>query len=371
MRVAIDTRTVSDHFPGIGRYTYHLTCALARRLQPDDRLLVLYNPALANTRYPLDLLASAPGVEMIATGARPFSPGEQLILARQLRTLGADVTHFPYFILPYAAPRPWVVTIHDAIPQRFPRYYRLHQRWAYHLATRLALRGAARVVCVSAATRDDLRAAFGLPEERARVVYEAADARFHPCAPDEVAAVRARYALPETYLLYLGINKPHKNLPALVEAYAQLLDAPPLVLAGREDPRYPQARRRAELLGLGERVRFPGAIADADLPALYSGAHAFAFVSEYEGFGLPPLEAMACGAPVLCSDAPSLVEVVGPAALVVAPADRGAIAAGLERLLANADLRAGLREQGLELARKYTWDRAAEETWRVYEGVKG
>jgi alpha-1,3-rhamnosyl/mannosyltransferase len=178
--------------------------------------------------------------------------------------------------------------------------------------------------------------------------------------------VRRKYDLPERYLLYVGSNKPHKNLPALVDAYARLGDTPPLLLAGTQDPRYPQVGRRVEQLGLENRVRILGAIPEEDLPALYGNALALVFPSLYEGFGLPPLEAMACGAPVACSDIPSLREAAGQAALWFDPSSPDSIASALEKILDDQELRAALRASGLRRAAELTWDLAAQKTLDVF-----
>jgi alpha-1,3-rhamnosyl/mannosyltransferase len=184
--------------------------------------------------------------------------------------------------------------------------------------------------------------------------------------------VGARYGLPPNYVLYLGANKPHKNLERLVLAWEQVLAAqdgtppPPLVLAGHHDPRYPEARRLVTQRGLGQHVRFVPDVAEADVPALYSGAQLFVFPSFYEGFGLPPLEAMACGTPVLCSAASSLPEVVGEAALLFDPSSVPDLTAGLLRLLRDADLRARLAAAGRQQSRLFAWERTAHETLAVY-----
>jgi alpha-1,3-rhamnosyl/mannosyltransferase len=186
--------------------------------------------------------------------------------------------------------------------------------------------------------------------------------------------MRARLGLPPRYVLYLGMNKPHKNLARLVEAWAQArrqatteAAADPsiqMVIAGREDARYPQARQAAERLAAD--VRFLGAVAEADMPALYSGATLFVFPSLYEGFGLPVLEAMACGAPVACSTAPSLLEIVGDAALTFDPLDVNEMASVLTRALSDEALRRRLGRQGQAQAAGFTWRRAAAETLLVY-----
>jgi alpha-1,3-rhamnosyl/mannosyltransferase len=172
--------------------------------------------------------------------------------------------------------------------------------------------------------------------------------------------------LSEPYLLYVGSNKPHKNLPALVDAYARLPKAPLLVLAGGEDPRYREARGRVNSFGLAGRVRFLGAIPESDLPALYSGAQAFIFPSDYEGVGFPPLEAMACGVPVACSDIPALRETVGDGALLFNSKDPAAIAAAIQRILTDPDLRTDLRGRGLRRAGELPWHRAAQQTLEIY-----
>jgi alpha-1,3-rhamnosyl/mannosyltransferase len=188
-------------------------------------------------------------------------------------------------------------------------------------------------------------------------------------------AVRRKYGLPEYFVLYLGSNKPHKNLGRLVEAWAQFRNSKfeirSLVVAGHWDSRYPQAQQKATELGLGEAVRFLGDVSEADLPALYNLATVFAFPSLYEGFGLPPLEAMACGTPVVCANTSSLPEVVGDAALLFDPLDVPALAAALAQALSDADLRTALHARGLARARLFSWERTARETLAVYRQAVG
>ncbi|MEZ4663133.1 MAG: glycosyltransferase family 1 protein [Caldilineaceae bacterium] len=172
------------------------------------------------------------------------------------------------------------------------------------------------------------------------------------------------------FLFYFGINKPHKNLPALIDAYAQwrTASAYPLVIAGAWDERYPEAKQAAAQKNLGDSVIFLGPIPDADLPALYAAATAFIFPSRYEGFGLPVLEAMACGTPVACSNTSSLPEVAGDAALLFAPDDINAIAGALTQLT-DSSTRLRLRERGLQQAARFTWRRTAEQTLAVYRSL--
>jgi glycosyltransferase involved in cell wall biosynthesis len=378
MRIAIDARYVADHFPGIGRYVYNLLLALGQIDQPHE-LIVLHNPALPNTRHDLAALARAPSIELVATGARPFSAAEQIAIPQLLRRARADLYHAPYYVRPYAGlPCPSVVTLYDAIPRLFPSEVSPRARLLFDMLTRLALRASRRAIAISASARDDLAAAYHVPLERFAVTPLAADPRFRPQPPAAVAAVRAKYRLPARYILSLASNKPHKNLPRLVEAFAQVLQmADPywrseagerqLVIAGHWDPRHPEARALVERLGLQAVVRFLPGVAEADLPALLTGVEVFAFPSLYEGFGLPPLEALACGAPVLCGDTSSLPEVVGDAALRVDTRSVAALADALARLLDDAALREQLRAAGPARAGLFSWQRTAQATLAVYQ----
>lgn len=365
MHIGIDGRYIADHYPGIGRYTFSLVEALSR-LAPEETFVVAVHPGQPNSRYNLDQLAARSNILLEPFALPPRSPLEQVHWPQAARRWSLDVFHSPYFYMPYVLPCPSAVTIYDLIPLVFPEGFSAGQRLIFRLMVGLALRTARAVIAISAATRADLVRYFNLSPERVHVTPLAADASFYPRPPAEVAAVRARYGLPDQYILYVGINKPHKNLPRLIEAYAKIAGAPPLVLAGREDARYPQARERVEALGLGGRVCFPGDIASADLPALYSGASLFVFPSLYEGFGLPPLEAMACGVPVVCSNRASLLETVGDAALTFAPEDVEAMASAIRRALHDAYLRASLRQHGLARAAQFSWERTAQETLKIY-----
>jgi len=379
VRITIDARYINDHFPGIGRYLYNLLLALAGLDQP-HLLVALYNPDLLNTRYDLAALSSYPHIRVVATHLRPFSLAEQTTLPRMLKTMQSQLYHAPYYVRPYfGLPCPSIVTLYDAIPRLFPHEVTPRARQLFDLLTRRAIQSSHHILAISASARDDLASAYWIPLDRITVTPLAADSHFRPQPQAAIAAVRTKYDLPERYVLSLASNKPHKNLVGLVEAFAQLVKtAEPdlrstiynlvLVLAGHWDPRYPEAQVAVERLGLSRQVRFLPDFAEADLPALYSGAEVFAFPSRYEGFGLPPLEAMACGAPVLCCNTSSLPEVVGDAAVRVAPTAE-ALAAGLARLLGDDALRTRLRAAGPQRAAQFSWRTTAETTLAVYERV--
>jgi glycosyltransferase involved in cell wall biosynthesis len=233
------------------------------------------------------------------------------------------------------------------------------------------VRAARHVIAISEATRRDLLATYPLRPEQVTAIPLAADPHFYPRNETEIAGAREKYSLPVPYVLYLGINKPHKNLLRLVEGWRLLLGQaeaplPSLVVAGAWDARYPQARQAAEAAGLAGSVRFVGPIAEPDLPALYSGALLFVFPSLYEGFGLPVVEAMACGTAVACSNLSSLPEVAGEAAYLFDPRDPAAIAAALRDLLQEPARREALQAAGKERARRFSWQRTAQETIALY-----
>ncbi len=379
MRIALDVRFVTDTFPGIGRYAYNLARALAL-LRTSHELIYIHAPAVRNTRYDMAALLRLPGV--MALAAPPaLSIAGQAALPALLRLARADVYHAPYYLLPYAGlPCPAVVTLHDTIPHLFPGESSWRARLMFGLLSRLALHAAQGIITVSRRSRDDIVQLYGVPRVRVEVVYEAADEHFRPADPASVAALRARYRLPEIYVLCVASDKPHKNLATLLEAWDMLqnvnrcepsasnarpsafnLQRPTLILAGH--------RTRQSVVPETATIRDLGPVAEEDMAALFSGAALFVYPSRYEGFGLPPLEAMACGTPVICSRAGSLPEVADDAVLLVDPDDPGELAATIARVLEDSALQAALRAAGLMRAAQFSWRRTAEQTLAVYERV--
>ncbi len=276
-----------------------------------------------------------------------------------------DLLFVPAHVLPLIHPGRTAVTVHDLGYLFYPRAHTPLRRLELHLSTLWNVRVATRVIAVSRATRDDLVRCYRVAPERVRVVHHGVSPRFQPT---QDPGARARYGLPERYLLYLGTLQPRKNLERLLAAYARLpRTAPPLVLAGGRGWYFERIACAVSAYGLEERVLFPGYIADADLPAVLSGAIALVYPSLYEGFGMPLLEAMACGTPVIASRASSLPEVVGEAGWLVDPLDSEALREALERILEDEGLREQLRARGLERARTFSWERCAWETLAVLE----
>lgn len=360
--LVFDARTANPHYPGIGRYTFELARALA---------------ALTPLTLIVDPLTAVPEMDLWAVPARrvavpltPRQPAQQWVLPARLRRLRAALYHSPFYLMPYWPGPATVVTVYDLIPLRVPEGFSARQRWLYRGAHQLALWSAGRVITLSAAARADFIAAFGLRPERVHALAPGLEPRFAPAEPGRLAAWRAERGLPDRYLLYVGSQKPHKNLPALIQACAALpADAPPLLIAGPEEARFPQARAAAaDLTG---RVRFLGRVPDADLPLLYGGATVYLHPARLEGFGFPVLEAMGCGTPVACSDLPVLRELAETAAVYFNPADPADMARVIAALLASPGQLAALKERGRQRAQAFTWERAAAQTLAVYQDVLG
>ena len=291
-------------------------------------------------------------------------------LARELR---ASLVHCTY-VAPPSCPVPTVVTVHDVSFLRFPEAFTLRDRALLGTAVPYSARRARAVITPSEHARRDVVELLGIPEQRVHVTPEASGPEFRPVAAAERAAALHRCDVDGPFVLALGNLQPRKNLRRLLDAWrrlreADLLEGHRLVLAGgAHGKREPVARIVAEA-GLGDSVLFPGYVPQADLPALYSGATAFVYPSIYEGFGLPVLEAMACGAPVACSNAASLPEVAGDAALLFDPLDADLIAASLGALLADKGLRAALVARGCSRAAGFSWAACARRTLAAYESA--
>jgi len=275
-----------------------------------------------------------------------------------------DVLFVPAHVIPLLHPKRCVVTVHDLGYLAYPQTHPSFSRWYLTLSTRWNVRAAAHVIADSKATRRDLRTRLSVNPAKVSVVYPGYDEQHFQPVRDErqIEKARQKYGLRERYVLFLGTVQPRKNLTRLVESFAQIGDpTTQLVIAGRRGWLTDDLYRHADTLALGKHVRFPGYIAPEDVPALLTGATVFAFPSLYEGFGLPVLEAMACGTPVLCSNAASLPEVVGDAALLVDPHDTDSLGHALQRLLHDETLRHDLVARGFEQARHFSWESSARQ----------
>lgn len=358
----LDARTVTPRFPGIGRYVRSLAAELPNLLAADEQLTILRPPA-GETAFPENPAGSTAA---LVSDLSPFGLRQQVAVPRMLRT--ADVYHSPYYLMPYRPGAPTVLTVYDLIPIRHPETVSLRVRLLFGLTTRLALSAAQEVICISHATRRDLLDQF--PRLNPGIVHAvplAPASQFTLQTKSETGRIRKKYKLPESFVLYLGSNKPHKNLVRLVQAWSRLDIEPALVISGSWDETYPEAREEAARLGLVEngRVRFVGPVPEADLPALYAAGKLFVFPSLYEGFGLPVIEAMACGTPVACSNTSSLPEVAGEAAVLFDPGSVDSIAEGLRRAIEHPS------EQEIHLAqaKKFNWADTAAATLEIYRAM--
>ncbi|RMD75570.1 MAG: glycosyltransferase family 1 protein [Chloroflexi bacterium] len=298
-------------------------------------------------------------------------PWEQGIAPFLLRGK-VDLYHGCLNVAPLLSPVPTVITIHDLAFIRFPQTFRTYNRIYLDLATRLSARRASRILAVSEHTKREVAGLLGISPERIVVTPNATRSHFRPFAADIIDQFRARKGLPARFILYVGTLEPRKNLTTLLEAFALVsrrVPAVPLLIGGGKGWMYQPIFARLAQLNLQDRVKFVGYIPEEELPLWYAAATIFVFPSMYEGFGMPPLEAMACGTPVITSNTSSLPEVVGDAGLMVDPAAPAALADAMMQLLTDADLYAALRQRGLERARRFSWAETAAKTLAVYREV--
>ena len=357
---------------GVSRYIAELVRHLAA--EPGPHAYTIFTPPAG-----VGPLVLPPSMRVVAsrlpTGRPPVriaweqAVGPAAALARRL-----EVLHAPVNVAPLALPCPSVITIHDLAFLVYPRRVDAAKRRYRTLMTRLSARRAARIIAVSEHTAGDVVARLGVPRERVVVVPEAAAEHFRP-EPDPavLAAFRRANDLPERYVLFVGTLEPRKNLAGLLRAFARVAAEEPalhLAVVGARGWLDDDIFALHRGLGLEARVRFAGYVAAEELPRWYQAATLFVYPSFYEGFGLPPLEAMACGTPVITSNVSSLPEVVGSAGVTVDPADEAALAAALLRVWRDEPLRARLRSDGLARAAEFSWARMARETRAVYESVK-
>lgn len=367
MRIGIDTRKLHDF--GIGTYIRNLLRQLAR-IDGENEYVLLCRP---EDRSALSALGE--NFRPVLEHADNYSISEQVRIPLALRREGVQLFHAPHYVLPPLVRCRSVVTIHDCIHLMFPQY--LPNRFALQYARtsiRLAARRATRVLTVSESSKRDILRFVDTEPEKIDVIYNAYDERFgvEPYEED-VVRVRERYQLQDEFVLYAGNVKPHKNLERLIEAFNLVrnrgLDHLKLVMIGDEISKYAALRRAVHQHRLHKHVRFVGYLPEATLAVMYRLAGVFVFPSLYEGFGLPPLEAMASGTPVVTSNVSSLPEVAGDAAILVDPYDPVSIASGMYRVLTDEELRLDLRRRGLARARQFSWETSVRRVHAIYTEV--
>jgi glycosyltransferase involved in cell wall biosynthesis len=378
IRVAVEYTAGAWQGAGIGRYTRELIRHVMHLAPAEYQFVLVYAAGWPGTQVPYqheikELCRLRPTTRIVPI---PLPSRRLTQLWHRLKvplriewlTGGVDIVHAPDFVLPPTA-KPGLVTIHDLS-------YLVHPECAVPGVARYlreavppSIARADAVFADSFATKNDVVRLLGVADADVEVVYAAVAPRFRPMDATMIAPVRQKYDLPERFLLAGGTLEPRKNYVRLFEAYAHALrthSLPPLVVFGRRGWMFEEIIAAPARLGITAHVRFIDFIDDNDLPALYNLAWAFVYPSIYEGFGLPPLEALACGTPTLVSNVSSLPEVVGNAAIQVAPDDIVGMAAGLVRLTDDEDLRAVLRQAGPVQAKTFTWEAAAQQVLRQY-----
>jgi glycosyltransferase involved in cell wall biosynthesis len=354
--------TESFRSAGISWYTQNLL-----RHLPDADPAIAYTVFVGENRY-----GGVPGVQLRVSRLPTHRPTvrilwEQAIQPWALRQAGVDLLHGLALVGPMMGACPFVVTIHDLSFVHYPQNFQSLKRLYLQFFTRLSVRRARRVIAISENTKRDVVQQYGISPDKVDLVYYGLDPSFRPLPADQIAHFRAERRLPERFILFVGTLEPRKNVVRLIEAYAQLpADRPPLMLIGGKGWLYDDVYARVEDLDLAGEVEFVGYVPGEDLPWWYNAADIFVYPSLYEGFGLPPLEAMACGTPVVSSMVSSLPEVVGPGGLLVDPTDTGALASAMEQLLTDRDAHDRIEAAGLAQAKTFSWQEAARRTVDSY-----
>lgn len=378
MHVALNAYFWNRPNTGSGQYIRQLVYHL-NRLVSDLDITLIY-PQIPGATPELEQVP--PSVKVKAVPTRPGHLGkvwfEQVGFPRSCKQIGATVAHVPYWGSPLSAPVPVVVTIHDLTTLLVREYRRGLKARLYTALVSAAARGASHILTDSQASKRDILTHLALPDDKVTVVYLAAAAQFTPQANLILdRAIRQKYNLPDFFTLYLGGYETHKNVITLLHAYTYVAQALgtdyPLLLAGRKPeqpgPSYPDYDEYIRQARLEEHVRWLGYVAEEDKPSLYRETMCFVFPSRQEGFGLPPLEAMACGTPVVTTNASSLPEIAGSAAFAVDPDDARAMAGAIISVLIEDSLADDLRRRGPVQAKQFSWEKTATETLMVYDAA--
>lgn len=373
MRIGIDARFYGgEQSKGLGRYTQKLIEHLLQLTTEHTFVIFLQEEAFHQWEHTQE------NVEVVLAPYQWYSMTEQLYMPLKIKQHNVDFMHFPHFNVPIFYNGPFIVTIHDLIISRFPTerattlgpmMYKFKQ-FAYNRVIQHAARRAKKIITVSEYSKQDIMDFFKLPAEHIEVTYEAVDGFV---TPPETKNILERYGIHQPYLLYVGNAYPHKNLETLLKVMAKLKKEKKLfcnlVLVGKSDYFYLRLQQQAWALDVEDCVQFVGFVPDAELAALYQGALVYLFPSKYEGFGLPPLEAMYYGTPVISSNTSCLPEILGEAALYFNFQDVDGIIQQVLRLQADQNLRSVLVEKGYEQVKQYNWRTMAKSTLRIYEST--
>jgi len=374
VNIAVNGLLLKKENSGVGQTIYGLLNRIAYDIKDDHKHRYTF---IVGKEFSLG--HKHPRFRVIETGIDPDKRlrrilWENFFMHFVLKANGIDLYHSPGYVLPLFFSVPSIVTIHDIIALRFPQYCRKSNVMYYKIFLPYAVGKAERVITISKTVKEELVRYLRVPEEKISVIYPGIDNSFRPVTNSEtLSEVRTRYNVPEKFILFVGNLEPKKNLKRLLDAFCKMKALREinhkLVITGKKGWKYKDIFKTVQNSGLTDDVIFTGYCRLDDLPALYSMADLFTFPSLYEGFGIPPLEAMACGTPVLASDRGALPETTGGCALLINPEDIDDIVRGMITLLFNGNMRKSCVHKGRKWAGCFTWERATKETLKVYEEV--
>ncbi len=371
MKIGIDATALPPQPVGAGNYIIQLIRSLAE-VDTTDEILVF----VQESRQPLFNLTSMSNIKWeIVSDKNPSSRlvWEQVSLPRLIQLAGVDLLHSLHYTRPVNLPCASVVTIHDMTFFLYPQLHTPVKRLFFPRAIRSSVRRADALIAISESTRQDSIRILGIPPEKIHTVLLGVTEEFRIITDHHLLTeIRKRHNLPELFILYVGLVEPRKNLPMLIDAFKKLVDMGyqyDLVIVGRFGWMYERVLSRIEELGLRNQVHFTGYIPQQDLPMVYNLARVSVYPTHYEGFGLPALESMACGTPVITTAISSLPEIVGDAGILVPSGDESALLHAMVEVLNNATLHQQLSIEGLKRSKQFTWQRTARETMKEYQTV--
>lgn len=393
MKIGIDCRIFSSRFTGIGRYTHELVTRIIKlnnQLKNPHRLVLFFNnPEYQNFKiatkppWPSGSRPATPTalaknhIKKVLVNARHYSLAEQIKFLIKLNRENLDIVHFPHFNVPILYLKPFTVTIHDLTLSLFPgqKMTKWYHRLGYHLTIKNAVKKAKKIIAISKHTKKDLQKLLKISTGKIKVIYNGISPDFRPVSAKRHAYVTLKkYKITTPFLLYAGVWRSHKNLPRLIKAFHILRtkyklnegSAIKLVITGKPDPHYPEVQKTIQKLHLKNHIITPGLVSERELIHLYNAAAIFVFPSLYEGFGLPPLEAMSCGTPVAAANISSIPEICGKEnAVFFDPYNENDIAEKINLLYKDADLQAKLIKNGLRHVAKFSLDKTARETFKI------
>lgn len=361
MRIAIDTRMIGPFMHGISRYAYNLIQGISGADERNDYVLI------SNDNYLDDFVSSRENFSLVTTKSKLYGIGEQISIPRILKKEKIDIFHSPSFFGPVSSECKVIMTIHDMIHVLFPEESSIVHKVYYRLIVKKAANNASRILTVSENSKRDLVNYLKIPPEKIVVTYNAVGGDFRRSNEDKIEEIKGRFGINGKFILYVGNQKPHKNIGLLIEAYQQLRGRIEyqLVIVGQKDRLFQKGLKGKKLEG----AIFTGEVSDELLPHFYSGADVFVSPSLYEGFGLPIIEAFACKTPVVAIRTPSLDEIMGNAGLIVDAGSTDKLANAIHEVLSNDDLRNSLVEKGIARVEMFSWGKTVDKTLEVYGEV--